>query len=85
MGLGDRVAEDVDGGDRGRTLGQQPVEVEQQRGLAGAVGTDERHAFAFGHVESDVVKGGRAVGVAVAEAPDLQRVHVLQPRAHIAA
>ena len=42
----DGRAEDADRGRRGGPLGQQAVQVQQQRGLAGAVGPDEPDALA---------------------------------------
>ena len=73
-------------------FGQQRRQVEQQRGLAGAVRPDEPHAFARGCAERDAVEGGRAVGIVIGQAGDVEadgrrlapRRHAAPPRARLA-
>jgi hypothetical protein len=62
------AAPDVDPGHGQLTLaGQQTVEVQHQRGLAGAVRPEHRDTLAVAHAEVEPVEPGNAVGVAEAE------------------
>ena len=52
--------------------GEEPGEVEHERGLPGAVGSEDGDAFAGAHLEVDAVEGAVAVRVDVLEGPDAQ-------------
>jgi hypothetical protein len=87
-GARDGLAEDEDGG-CGRApasaLREDPVEVQQQGRLAGAVGSDEADALALLDLEVEPPQRFRAVGIAEAQISDLERKRHFQPRAAMAA
>ena len=74
--LGHRRAADVDRALRRR---EQPVQVHQQRRLAGAVGADDGDRLAVADRERDAVESARAVGVGEAEPADGDRVVAHRP------
>ncbi len=76
--LCDRDAADVDGAVRRR---QQAVQVQQQRGLAGAVGADDGDRLAVPDLEGDALERLRPVGVGEAQVADADGVvaHPLSP------
>jgi hypothetical protein len=78
------LAEDADGAVLGGFFREQAVEMEQQGGLAGAVGADEADALVLGDGEADAAEGGGAIGVVEVKMVDLDGVH-FQPLAHMAA
>ena len=51
---------------------EDAVEVEDEGGLARAVGAEQRHPFTAGHGQVDAEEGLVAVGVGVGEAADLE-------------
>ena len=65
-------------------IGQQAVQVQQQRALAGPVRADQADALAFRHREAHPAQRRAAVAVAVVQVADLDRGAHRQPRAHIA-
>ena len=67
--LGDREAADRDAA---RAGGQDAVEVQHQRGLAGAVGAEQRDPLALVDVEVDAVERLVAVGVGEGQAADVE-------------
>ena len=87
MRLGDGHVEDAHGRVGGRALGQEAVQVEQQRGLARAVAADEAHALAVRDGEGDAVQRVASARVAVGQPIDGDGVHgrYRPPRASIAA
>ena len=66
---GDRQAGD---GDRAGAGGQDAVEVEDQGGLARAVGAEQRHPFPGVDVQVDTEQGLVSVRVGVGEAADIE-------------
>ncbi len=58
--------------DRARAGGEDAVEVQHQRGLAGAVGAEQRDPLALVDVQVDAEQRLVAVGVGEGEAPDVE-------------
>ena len=81
---GDRLAQDAHRPVPVELLRQKAVQVQQQRGLAGAIGPEQPHAFALRHAETDPAQRLRAVVITVAEIGDLDGGVHFHPRAHMA-
>ena len=59
----------------GKFLRQQPVQMQQQGGLAGTVRPEQRDALARQHAKADAAQRLRAVAVTVFQIGDFNRVH----------
>ncbi len=69
FGFATGSAADLDGAGAGL---EDAVEVQHQRGLAGAVGSEQGHAFALVHVQVDAEQGLVAVRVGVRQPADVE-------------
>jgi hypothetical protein len=80
----DVPAEDADLAVGPAVFGQDPVDVEEEGGFAGAVGAEQADAFARLNAQADTAEGFGAVVVAVVELMDFEGGVHDQPRANMA-